>query len=72
MVLANGVVLLSQWLARGEGRGLRTFNGRIVFVHEVALDELDGQATFSDTSTSNNHQLVFPEELDHMSAWPAA
>ena len=35
-----------------------TFNGRVVLVDEVALDELDGQAGFTDTTSSNYHQLV--------------
>jgi hypothetical protein len=29
----------------------------------MALDELDGQATLSDTTTTDYHELVFPEEL---------
>jgi len=44
-------------------RRLRTFDGRVVFVDEMALDELDGQATLSDTTTTDYHELVFPEEL---------
>lgn len=42
---------------------LRTFDGRVIFVDEMALDELNGQTTLSDTTTSNYHKLVFPEEL---------
>ncbi len=42
---------------------LRTFNGRVVLVYEVALDELDGQTTLSDTTTTDYHELIFPEEL---------
>lgn len=43
----------------GEDAGLqRTFNSRIVLVDEVALDELDGQAGFTNTTASDNHQLV--------------
>jgi len=45
------------------GRGLRTFNGRVIFVDEVALDKLDGQTTLSDTTAADYHELVFPEEL---------
>jgi hypothetical protein len=57
-----------RWLALvvgrvGTCRRLRTFDGRIVFVDEMALDELDGQATLSDTTTTDYHELVFPEEL---------
>ena len=40
-----------------------TFDCRVVLVYEVALDELDGQATLSHTTTADNHQLVFPKEL---------
>jgi len=43
--------------------GLRTFNGRVIFVDEVALDKLDGQTTLSDTTATDDHELVFPEEL---------
>ena len=35
-----------------------TFDCRVIFVHEVALNQLDGEAWFSDTSTSDNNQLV--------------
>jgi hypothetical protein len=36
-----------------------TFNCWIVLVHEVTLDQLDGQAGLSDATTADNHQLVF-------------
>ena len=36
-----------------------TFNCWIVLVHEVTLDQLDGQAGLSDATTTDNHQLVF-------------
>jgi hypothetical protein len=42
---------------------LRTFDGRVVFVDEMALDELDGQTTLSDSTATNYHEFVFPEEL---------
>ena len=42
---------------------MRTFNCRIVFVDEVTLDELDCETTLAHASSSDNHQLVFPEEL---------
>jgi hypothetical protein len=48
---------------RACGRGLRTFDGRVIFVDEVALDKLDGQTTLSNTTATDDHQLVFPEEL---------
>lgn len=44
-------------------RRLRTFDGRVIFVDEVALDELDSQATLSDTATTDDYELVFPKEL---------
>lgn len=40
-----------------------TFNRRVIFVNEVALDQLNRQARLSDTTTTDNHQLVFSEEL---------
>lgn len=42
-----------------------TFNGGIVLVDEMGLDELDGQTTLADTTTADDDQLVFPEELRH-------
>lgn len=36
-----------------------TFNCWVVLVHEVTLDQLDGQARLSDATTTDNHQLVF-------------
>lgn len=42
-----------------DGFGVLTFNRWIVLVHEVTLDQLDGQAGLSDTTTADNHQLVF-------------
>lgn len=45
------------------GRRLRTFDGRVIFVDEVALDELDGQTTLTNTTTTDDYELVFPKEL---------
>lgn len=50
------------YMAVVSGR-LRTFDGRVIFVDEVALDELDGQTTLSDTTATDYDELVFPEEL---------
>lgn len=50
------------WETARNGR-LRTFDGRVIFVDEVALDELDGQTTLSNTTTTDYDELVFPEEL---------
>jgi len=44
-------------------RAMRTFNCRIVFVYEMGLDQLDGEARFTDATTSNDHQLVLSCEL---------
>lgn len=52
------------WCDGGGGSGGgRTFNGRVVLVYEVALDELYGQAGFTNTSASYHDELVFSEEL---------
>lgn len=40
-----------------------TLDGRIILVNEVALDELDGQARLADTTTADDNQLVFAQEL---------
>lgn len=49
-----------------------TFNCGIVLVHEVALNQLNRQARFSDTTASDNHQLILSQELgqtDRVSHW---
>lgn len=47
----------------GVCRVLRTFNGGIVLIDEMALDELYCEAALSHTSTADDNKLVFPEEL---------
>jgi hypothetical protein len=42
---------------------MRTFDCRVVFVHEMALDELDCETALSHSTTAHYHQFVFPEEL---------
>jgi len=42
---------------------VRVFDGGIVLVYEVALDELDGQGAFADTTTADDDELVLSEEL---------
>lgn len=42
---------------------VRTLNCRIIFVDEMALDELDGKARFTDATASNHDQLVLSQEL---------
>jgi hypothetical protein len=37
-----------------------TFDCGIIFVDEVALDQLDGQAGFSDTTSTDDDELVLP------------
>lgn len=41
----------------------RTLDCWIILVDEMALDQLDGEARFTDATTSDHHQLVFSEEL---------
>ncbi len=41
----------------------RTLNRWIVFVDEVALDQLDGQAGFAHTTTADHNELVLSEKL---------
>ena len=48
----------------GTTKSLRTFDCWVVFVHEMTLDQLDCEATLSHTTTTDNHQLVFPKELE--------
>lgn len=43
---------------------MRTFDGWVVFVDEMALDKLDGQARLSDATSAYHHQLVFTEKLN--------
>lgn len=42
---------------------LPTFDCGIVLVDEMALDQLNGQARFTDTTTANNDELVLSHEL---------
>lgn len=44
-----------------------TLDGRVIFVDEVGLDELDGQTRLSHTSAADYDQLVLSEELDGVS-----
>jgi hypothetical protein len=43
--------------------GRLTLYGRIIFVYEMRLDELDCQARFSYTTAADYHELVLSEEL---------
>jgi hypothetical protein len=40
-----------------------TFNCRVIFVDEVALYQLDGQAGLSDSSSAHHDELVFSQKL---------
>lgn len=40
-----------------------TLDCRIVLVNKVRLNQLDREAGFSNTTSSNNDKLVFPKEL---------
>lgn len=42
---------------------MRTFNCRIVFINEVTLDKLNGQARFSDTTAADDDELILAQEL---------
>lgn len=42
---------------------VRTFDRGIIFIDEVALDELDCEARLAHTSSTDNDELVFPQEL---------
>lgn len=41
----------------------RTFDCRVIFIDEVALDQLDGQARLADTTATDDDELVFPQKL---------
>lgn len=42
---------------------VRTFDCRVIFIDEVALDKLDCEARFAHTTSTDDNELVFPEEL---------
>lgn len=55
---------------RGPEKGARemgvaglTLNCRVVLVDEMALDQLDRQARFTDTTTADDDELVLSQEL---------
>lgn len=43
--------------------GMRTFDCRVVLVDEMSLNELDGQAGLSDSTSSYDHQFILAQEL---------
>jgi hypothetical protein len=51
-----------------KGQGRRTFNCGIILVDEMALNQLDGQARFTDTTTANDDELVLSQELTRREA----
>lgn len=42
---------------------VRVLNCRVVFVDEMALNELDSEGRFTDTTPADNYQLILPQEL---------
>ena len=50
----------------GRGR-LLTLNRWVVLINKVALDQLDGQTRLSNSTTTDDHQLVFSEKLARVS-----
>lgn len=49
----------------GDGVRRRTFDCRVIFVDEVALNQLNGQAGFTDTTAADDDQLVLPQKLQN-------
>ena len=47
----------------GTVQDLLTFDSWIIFVNKVTLNQLDGQTRLSNTTTSDDDQLVFSQEL---------
>jgi len=45
------------------GEQKQTFDGGIVFVYKVGLDELDGEAGFADATAADDNELVLAEKL---------
>ena len=41
----------------------RTFDGRVILVDEMALDQLDRQTRFTDATTADDDELVLSQEL---------
>ena len=41
----------------------RTLNCWVILVDEMALDQLDGKARFTDTTSTDDDELVLSEEL---------
>jgi hypothetical protein len=58
---------VGSWIANHGRREERTFNGGIVLVDEMALDQLDSQARLSNTTSTDNDELVLSKELQQSS-----
>lgn len=41
----------------------RTLNGRIILVDEMALNQLNRETRFTDSTSTDHHQLVFSQKL---------
>lgn len=40
-----------------------TFNGRVIFVDEMTLDQLNCKTRFTDTTSTDDHQFVLSQKL---------
>lgn len=60
LLVADGVMGSRR---EGRGRVSHTFNRRIIFVDKVALDQLDRQTRLSDTTTTDNNELILAQKL---------
>lgn len=48
---------------------LLTFDGGIIFIDKMALDELDGQTRFTNSTASDYDELVLAKELLKLLVW---
>jgi hypothetical protein len=46
---------MSLLISEAYGEGKRTFNGRIIFINEVTLNQLDGEARFSYAAAADDN-----------------
>ena len=59
----SGCDRVSKAIGWHQTKALPTFDGRIIFIDKVALDELDCEARFAHATSANHHKLVLAEEL---------
>ena len=71
--MGNVLAFSARFASNGGSDGrvgmLRTFDGGIVFIHEMALDELDCETALPDATAADDNEFVFPKELRHGSVW---